>query len=179
MTPRGIVPVRYAEFQFQTGYNGISRWYRRTRAESLQAFPSALRLNSIQKGKYFEEKAAIYLQSLGFRIIERNWRSKKFEIDILAQLKSTLIFVEVRSRSTRCFSSLHSPWDSFPITKQRKFFEAVRFYIDTQKPVAQEIRLDYIFIRGKLISHFPGIEFCDQRFGDGADQGEILAPPLL
>ena len=46
-----------------------------------------------------ETIAANFLQKRGFNIIERNWRSKHLEIDIIASINSKLHFVEVKTRT--------------------------------------------------------------------------------
>lgn len=50
-------------------------------------------------GKLGEKLAANYLTEKGYTIIERNWRINKLEIDLIASLGDTLIFVEVKTRS--------------------------------------------------------------------------------
>jgi putative endonuclease len=55
--------------------------------------------NRKQKGAAAEEAAVYYLSSQGYTIVERNWRCRSGEIDIIAEYERWLIFVEVRSRS--------------------------------------------------------------------------------
>ena len=53
------------------------------------------------KGKIGEDLAAEFLENKGFKIIERNWNySRSGEIDIIAYDKKTLVFVEVKTRSS-------------------------------------------------------------------------------
>ncbi|WP_036721696.1 YraN family protein [Paenibacillus forsythiae] len=52
-----------------------------------------------QKGRAAEEAAALYLGAKGYAIVERNWRCRTGEIDIVAEKGGCLIFIEVRSRS--------------------------------------------------------------------------------
>lgn len=47
-----------------------------------------------------EAAAAEYLKSLGYQIIEQNWRTKYCEIDIVAKQRQTVYFVEVKYRQT-------------------------------------------------------------------------------
>ena len=49
-------------------------------------------------GREGEEKAALYLKNNGYRILERNFRNKLGEIDIIARCKDVLCFIEVRTR---------------------------------------------------------------------------------
>jgi putative endonuclease len=51
-------------------------------------------------GNTSEELAASYLKRKGFTIIKRNYRYKKWEIDIIAQKEKLLLFVEVKARNS-------------------------------------------------------------------------------
>ena len=48
-------------------------------------------------GKEGENRAVSYLEEKGFSIIERNWRTKRGEIDIIALKNDILVFVEVKT----------------------------------------------------------------------------------
>ena len=52
-------------------------------------------------GALGETRAASYLEERGFRILARNARSGGVEIDIVARRRGTLVFVEVKTRSSR------------------------------------------------------------------------------
>ncbi|MDQ7055766.1 MAG: YraN family protein [Persephonella sp.] len=60
-------------------------------------------MKSSQIGKLAEEKAAEFLKNRGYQIVERNFRTKSGEIDIVACKDKTLVFVEVRFRSSKDF----------------------------------------------------------------------------
>ena len=55
--------------------------------------------DKVELGKKGEELAAVFLEDLGYRIIKRNKQIGHSDIDILAQDKETLVFVEVRTKS--------------------------------------------------------------------------------
>ena len=54
-------------------------------------------------GKEGEEMAAMYLIKNGYRIIARNFRYKKSEIDIVAQKDNIIVFIEVKTRTNAFF----------------------------------------------------------------------------
>jgi putative endonuclease len=54
-------------------------------------------------GELGERLAANFLQAAGYTIVERNWRVNRAEIDIIARTGDTLIFVEVKTRSSKQF----------------------------------------------------------------------------
>jgi uncharacterized protein (TIGR00252 family) len=51
-------------------------------------------------GDEAERAAAIHLEGLGYEIIDRNWKTKWCEIDIIAQKDKVIYFVEVKYRRT-------------------------------------------------------------------------------
>ena len=62
-----------------------------------------MKTTSQQFGKIAEDMAAIYLQKQGFSIVDRNYRYKKAEIDIIAQKDLCLCFIEVKARTRSDF----------------------------------------------------------------------------
>jgi putative endonuclease len=77
-------------------------------------------------GEEGEELAVQYLSGKGYRIIERNWRYKHKEIDIIARDKDELVFVEVKARSGNYFEE---PWQSVTRQKQRFLIAAANAYV--------------------------------------------------
>jgi len=60
-------------------------------------------VNNLTFGKKGEEKASEFLQKLVYKILERNFRTKFGEIDIVAKHKGAIVFVEVKTRSSDDF----------------------------------------------------------------------------
>lgn len=58
----------------------------------------------IETGKTGEDLAALYLENRGYHILERNWRSRRNEVDIIANKKEVLHFVEVKTRTSLDFA---------------------------------------------------------------------------
>ena len=89
-----------------------------------------------------EEIATDYLIEKGYTILERNWRFRKSEIDIIAQIRSQLVIVEVKSRS----STRHQqPYEAVTKTKQGHLISAANAYIE-EKECSLECRFDVISI---------------------------------
>jgi putative endonuclease len=55
--------------------------------------------NTFEKGKSGESQAIEYLKSIGYTILEKNWRMGKYEIDIIAENDTDILFIEVKTRS--------------------------------------------------------------------------------
>jgi putative endonuclease len=92
-----------------------------------------------QKG---EQLAVEFLQKKGYQILERNWRFKKAEVDIIAQKNGVLAIVEVKTRSSNYFGN---PQDFVNPKKIKLLVEAIHEYV-TSKNLDVEVRFDIIAI---------------------------------
>ena len=59
-----------------------------------------MRLSNQQLGQIGEDLAAAYLRNSGFVILDRNYRSHRVELDIVARENNSLVFCEVKTRRT-------------------------------------------------------------------------------
>ena len=59
--------------------------------------------DTLSTGIQGEEVACRFLSDKGYRIIERNWRSGRYEIDIIARDGETMVFCEVKTARSRRF----------------------------------------------------------------------------
>lgn len=88
------------------------------------------RMNSRQNtGKFGEDAAADYLEGRGFTVLERNWRSGRYELDIVALGDDGLHFVEVRTR----INPEMAPQESVNSEKQRNVIEAARRFLRDER----------------------------------------------
>ncbi|MBM3419674.1 MAG: YraN family protein [Bacteroidetes bacterium] len=91
-------------------------------------------------GKRGEQIAEKLLESKGFKIRERNWRTGKREIDLIAENISTVVFAEVKTR-TAGFQV--DPRDAVTAPKQRNLIFAAETYVK-RNGIEKEIRFDII-----------------------------------
>ena len=77
-------------------------------------------------GAFGEAAAADFLKRKGFRILARNWRCARGEVDLVARHRRTLVFVEVKTRQT---SSPHSPESAVDRPKQIRLRRAGADYL--------------------------------------------------
>lgn len=82
-------------------------------------------------GQLGENIAVTYLQNKGYRIIERNFKTNFGELDIIAENKGFLIFVEVKYRTSLYFGE---PYEAVNTRKLHKLRQLVDFYYVTRKP---------------------------------------------
>jgi putative endonuclease len=80
----------------------------------------------IELGKKGEDAACEFLIDLGYTILERNWRNKFEEIDIIARDGEMLVIAEVKTRSSISFGN---PELSVGLRKQRLLVNAAEAYI--------------------------------------------------
>lgn len=100
-------------------------------------------------GSQKEEMAAEKLKLLGYRILERNYRCRTGEIDLIAWKDGVLIFVEVKYRS-----SVKSgfPEDAVGWQKQRRISKAAAWYLaEHGLPMEKDCRFDVVAILGETI----------------------------
>ncbi len=77
-------------------------------------------------GKEGEEIARKYLESKGYKIIARNWKTRRAEIDFVAQKKSVLVIVEVRTKVGENFGT---PEETIDWRKRRKLLGNAKAYV--------------------------------------------------
>ena len=80
------------------------------------------------RGESAEQQACHYLQKQGLTLIERNFRCKQGELDLIMQDKQTLVIIEVRYRKTQ-----QSALESITRAKQSRIIAATQIYLSQHK----------------------------------------------
>ena len=109
------------------------------------------------QGDAAEERACRHLDRSGFTIVERKYRTKGGEIDIVARNGDLLVFVEVRSHEVPGFGT---PEETVTPAKRRRIVATARRYLSNVPPSSwREARFDVIAIEGSgeaaVLRHFP------------------------
>jgi putative endonuclease len=97
----------------------------------------------ITTGKKGEKIAADFLKKNGYRIIDKNFRCPLGEIDIVAREKSTIVFVEVKTRKS---SVLGYPEQAVGIKKQKKMSQLALWFMQKKKIIDVGARFDVVAI---------------------------------
>ena len=109
--------------------------------------------DNLALGKAEEDFAVAHLEGKGYRILERNWRWGKEEIDIIAIDGHFLVIVEVKTRSSNVFAE---PETSVTKNKQRILVRAANAYARYRRHPG-EVRFDIVTIlirpEGKTLNH--------------------------
>lgn len=99
-------------------------------------------MSTKQTGDWGEELACRYLKKLGWRIIERNFRIRGGEIDIIAlDADGELVFVEVKTRWSHEYGL---PVESVTFWKIKFLLKAARFYLQKINWGDKSYRLDFV-----------------------------------
>jgi putative endonuclease len=105
----------------------------------------------IETGRKAEDLAAAFLQAKGMTIIEKNFRAKVGESDIVAKDRDEIIFVEVRARASRDFGGAAA---SVGGAKRRKLIRAANLWIQARKWDGA-CRFDVVALEGGKLEHLP------------------------
>lgn len=100
-------------------------------------------MTNTQTGRYGEDLACQFLKKQGYEILERNYRIRGGEIDIVARDGDTLVFVEVKARSSHEFGP---PAESMTPWKIRALIKTAMFYVLKINWGNKEYRLDFVSI---------------------------------
>jgi len=106
-----------------------------------------------------EEMAVDYLQSKGYIIRHRNWKSGKKELDIVAEKENVLVVAEVKTRSTEYFEH---PQEAVTNAKIRHIVRTAEDYI-FKYDLMMETRFDIISVIPDKNGHF-SIEHIEDAF---------------
>jgi len=114
--------------------------------------------NNIAFGKEGEQFAEKHLLKNGYKILHKNWRFGKKEIDIVCKKNDEIIFVEVKTRINNYFEN---PKEAVTRKKQKNIIEAANAYIE-KYDIYLEARFDIISI--VLSSKNPEIEHIEDAY---------------
>ncbi len=98
---------------------------------------------SLEVGNYGEELVCGYLKRLGYKILERNFRIRGGEIDIIAMDKDYLVFVEVKTRYSHEYGL---PAESITPWKIKSLLKTAKFYLLKKNWKDGSFRLDFVSV---------------------------------
>ena len=90
-----------------------------------------------------EKLARDFLKKKGYKIRETNFRCREGEIDIIAQKKDCLVFVEVRTKTSADFGS---PEESVTFAKKERLIASALAYLNSHKDLPQSWRIDFVAV---------------------------------
>lgn len=104
-------------------------------------------MNKREVGSKYEEQAAKFLEDQGYEILEKNFRCRLGEIDLIGKSENYLCFIEVKYRSSREYGF---PSEAIDYRKRKKIFYLAMAYMNYHKlPSDTPCRFDAVVILDK------------------------------
>jgi putative endonuclease len=113
-------------------------------------------------GRRGEELAARYLIARGYRIVERNWRCREGEIDLVVERRGEVAVVEVKTRSSVAFGH---PFDAITPVKAARLRRLAGLWREASPTPAGPLRIDAVAViappgvadRDVVVEHLTGV----------------------
>ena len=120
------------------------------------------RIDHLEKGLWGEQRAERHLKKKKYKILDRRLRiGRRDEIDLIAQRRDTLVFVEVKTRASETFAR---PIASVTRAKKHALSRAAVRYIKRLKHKPPYIRFDVIEVVGEHDEARPIIRHIENAF---------------
>ena len=104
-----------------------------------------------KKGRAGETAASFLLEEKGMQILEKNFRSTRGEVDIIALDGQTIVFVEVKTWSAYGIDTLEHALNA---KKQRKIIETSKYFLSLHREYRyMAVRFDVLFVSHEGITH--------------------------
>lgn len=120
-------------------------------------------LSRRELGEIGEKLAADYLSKLSYRIIDTNYRCPEGEIDIVAKHHDSLVFVEVRSKTSGKFGS---PEESITVAKKARIRAVAQRYQQEHSDLPSLWRIDVVAIELTLQGEPLRVELIENAVND-------------
>ena len=101
-------------------------------------------------GRVGEKRAVDFLKKKGFKILTTNYKTPVGEIDIIAEEKGVIVFIEVKTRTNDNFGL---PCEAVDKKKQEKYYKTATHYLQKVKKTDSECRFDVVEIENGEINH--------------------------
>ncbi|HWC10701.1 MAG TPA: YraN family protein [Acidimicrobiales bacterium] len=90
-------------------------------------------------GAVGEDRVAAWYEANGYSVVDRNWRCRQGELDLVARRGRTVVFCEVKTRSSTAFGA---PVEAVTRTKQARLRVLAARWLEDSPLAAREIRFD-------------------------------------
>lgn len=107
-------------------------------------------MNKRTRGTIGENLAVDYLRENGYRVLERNYRYDRAEVDIIAEDNEVLVFVEVKARRSKTYGE---PEEAVTLRKQMQLRKAAEGFLLERNIEDRECRFDIVAIHWETNEH--------------------------
>lgn len=101
-------------------------------------------------GRAGEKRAVKFLKNKGFKILKTNYQTRLGEIDIIAEDKGAIVFIEVKTRTSEDYGL---PREAVDRRKQEKYYKTATFYLQREKKMDAPCRFDVVEVENEKINH--------------------------
>jgi putative endonuclease len=112
-----------------------------------------------QLGNTGEDAAAAWYRARGFEVLARNWRVREGEIDLVVRRASTIVFCEVKTRSSDRFGV---PAEAVTPAKQRRLRTLAMLWLEAHPGTRGELRFDVASVTPS--GEQPSVEIVEHAF---------------
>lgn len=116
-------------------------------------------MNKRETGSVYEKQAELIILKKGYNIIEKNYKNRKGEIDIIASIDKELVFIEVKYRKTNHYGE---GIESIDINKMQKIFFTALYYISQNNLENISYRFDCISFLGNEVKWLKNVIWGDE-----------------
>ena len=116
-------------------------------------------MNKRKIGNLYEDKSCEVLKKEGYKILERNYRNRYGEIDIIAEKDLELVFIEVKYRKTQEYGY---GYEAVNKRKLSKIFNLAQIYMQDKKYTSYKIRFDCISYLDKELEWIKNMAWGDE-----------------
>ena len=109
----------------------------------LTPHPGSFRSSLGERG---ETVACGFLKDHGYEILEKNYKCKLGEIDVIARRQGRLAFIEIKTRTSTQFGT---PQEAVDFRKQEKIFKVAQWYLKERKSLKSPVAFDVVAILWK------------------------------
>ena len=104
-------------------------------------------------GKRGEDQAAAWYEANGYEVLERNWRCREGELDLIVRRNRTIVFCEVKTRTSDAFGV---PAEAITYKKRQRLRHLAAKWLDDSPIRPRQIRFDVASILGGEIEIIEG-----------------------
>ncbi|MBM3121974.1 MAG: YraN family protein [Chloroflexi bacterium] len=117
-------------------------------------------------GAWGEARAREHLLAQGYTLLASNWRCREGELDLVAEIEGTLVFVEVKTRRSTAYGR---PEEAISARKARHLVQAALSYLEASQVADRDWRVDVIAITAARGPRLVQLEhFVDALHGERA-----------
>ncbi len=102
--------------------------------------------------RQYEKQAAVFFNEQKFELLETNWRTGRLEIDLIVRRDNLIVFVEVKSGSSKKFGH---PVERIDEKKMMNLTRAAQQYIEQNNITGCDLRFDVVTFSSGQLEHFP------------------------